>query len=84
MEIKCNRIEEALEKANMLKEILTEVNELNEKVHDKEKINLLIEKLMTKIENECDKSVRNEESIFTLTKALTELVSIRANYPDYL
>jgi hypothetical protein len=48
---------------------------------NKEKLDQAIECLMDKIEKECKKEINNCESIFTLSKALTELTSARASLP---
>lgn len=48
---------------------------------NREKLEQAIECLMDKIEKESKKESNNSESIFTLTKALNELVSIRASFP---
>lgn len=45
------------------------------------KFDKVIESLIDKIEKECKKETNNSESIFTLSRALTELTSARASLP---
>jgi hypothetical protein len=55
-------------------------NRKREKMN-RDKLEQALECLMDKIEKESKKETNNSESIFTLTKALNELVSIRASFP---
>lgn len=48
---------------------------------DKNKLDYTIESISERINNECSSRVGNEKEILMLSRALAELVSVRASLP---